>query len=156
MRHTQINARVPGMSADEAFDKICDFESFSGLGPSIRSVEVEEVDETTVRSKWDVDFRGGSMRWTEEDKVDRAARTMRFHQVEGNLKHFEGSWTVEQDGDDATITFQADFAVGLPSMAAFIDPIAEQSIVENLTTVLRGLFGEGIAVEDASTAATAS
>ena len=142
MRSTEVKGRVSGVRAADAFARIADFEAYTELGPSIRSIEVEHVDERTMRSKWDVDFRGGSMRWTEEDRLDPDAGTIAFELVEGNLRSFSGSWTVRDADGGSEVRFAADFAIGMPSMASFIDPVAEDAIRENITAVLRGLFGE--------------
>ncbi len=35
-----------------------------------------------------------------------------------------------------------DFAVGMPAMASFIDPLAERAIRDNIREILQGLFGD--------------
>ncbi len=142
MRSTEVRGRVSGVDAAEAFERLGHFESYAELGPSIRSIEVEHVDARTMRSKWDVDFRGGSMRWTEEDRLDPDAGTISFELVEGNLRSFSGSWEVRDVDGGSEVRFAVDFAIGMPSMASFIDPVAEEAIRENIGAVLQGLFGE--------------
>jgi len=133
---------VTGLEAAEVFERLGKFELYSELGPSIRSLEVEHLDERTMRSRWDVDFRGGSMRWTEEDHLDPEAHTITFELVEGNLRHFSGGWEVNDVDGGSEVRFAVEFAIGMPSMASFIDPVAEQAIRENIGAVLQGLFGE--------------
>ena len=96
MRSTEMNARLNGVSASEAFDRLADFGSYAELAPSINSIEIEKVDERTLRTTWNVNFRGGSMRWVEEDRLDPEAGTIVFDLVEGNLRHFSGSWAVTE------------------------------------------------------------
>lgn len=142
MRTSEVHGHVSGMSADDVFAKLGDFESYVALGPSIRSLEVEHIDDTTMTSKWDVDFRGGSMRWTEKDTLDPAAGTITFELVEGNLRAFSGSWTVTAAGGGNDVRFRVEFAIGMPSMSSFIDPVAEAAISDNISAVLAGLFGD--------------
>lgn len=141
MRSSEVKGRVSGVGAAEVFERLCKFESYAELGPSIRSIEVEHVDDKTMRSKWDVDFRGGSMRWTETDHLDADAGTITFELVEGNLRAFSGMWKVQEVDGGSDVSFAVDFAIGMPSMASFIDPLAEAAINENISSVLQGLFG---------------
>lgn len=142
MRSTELKGRVTGLGADEVFDRLGKFELYTELGPSIRSIDVEHIDELTMRSSWDVDFRGGSMRWTEEDVLDPEAGTITFSLVEGNLRAFSGQWSVTEVDGASEVIFAVQFAIGMPSMASFLDPVAEDAIRENLGAVLAGLFGE--------------
>jgi ribosome-associated toxin RatA of RatAB toxin-antitoxin module len=148
VRSTELKGRVAGLGTAEVFERLGRFELYAELGPSIRSIEVEHVDELTMRSKWDVDFRGGSMRWTEEDRLDPEAGTITFELVEGNLRHFSGVWEVSEADGGSEVRFAVEFAIGMPSMASFIDPVAEQAIRENLGAVLQGLFGEAYRAAD--------
>ena len=148
MRRTELRGRVTGLGPVEVFERLGRFEQYTELGPSIRSIEVEHIDEHTMRSKWDVDFRGGSMRWTEEDRLDAEAGTITFSLVEGNLREFSGQWKVSEVDGGSEVSFAVQFAIGMPSMASFIDPVAEQAIRENLGAVLQGLFGEAYEAVD--------
>jgi ribosome-associated toxin RatA of RatAB toxin-antitoxin module len=142
VRSTELKGRVTGVGASEVFERLGHFDHYAELGPSIRSIEVEQVDDLTLRTKWDVDFRGGSMRWTEEDRLDPEAGTISFDLVEGNLKSFKGRWLVTDVDGGSEVSFAVEFAIGMPSMASFIDPLAENAIRENLGAVLQGLFGD--------------
>ena len=141
MRSTEMNGRLSGVSKADAFARLSDFGSYAELAPSIRSIEIENVDEHTVRTKWNVNFRGGTMRWTEEDRLDPDAGTITFTLVEGSLKQFDGSWEVRDADGGSEVRFLCDFAVGMPAMATFIDPLAERAIRDNVKEILKGLFG---------------
>lgn len=150
MHHAEVRGRVKGRDADDVFTALVDFGSYADYAPDIRKIEVEEQDDGTVISTWDVDFRGGAMQWSESDKMIPEQHRIEFEQTEGNLRHFEGHWQVDDDADGAIITFSADFAVGMPSLASFVDPIAERTITENITSVLNGLFGDAYEPLEAS------
>jgi len=149
--HTaEIHGRVRTADAQQVFDTLAEFERYQEYGDSIRSVQVESAHEGVVISKWDVNFRGGKMQWTEEDTVDRSRLRIDFHQIEGSLRHFSGYWAVERDGGDALIHFVGEFDLGMPSLASFIERIAESAIRENLIAVLRGMFGDRFELEPSS------
>ncbi len=154
MHTAEIRGRVRGISPADVFDTVADFERYVEYGQSIRSVQVESSDEGRVISKWDVDFRGGNMQWTEADTIDKDHMRIDFEQLEGNLRHFTGHWQVASVGDDAVIHFFGEFELGMPTLASFIEPIAESAIRENLIAVLKGVFGEQFELE--SSAASAS
>lgn len=148
MRSTELKGRVTGLGPAEVFERLRKFELYTELGPSIRSIDLEHIDAHTMRSKWDVDFRGGSMRWTEEDRFDPEAGRITFSLIEGNLREFSGQWEVTGVDGGSEVRFAVQFAIGMPSMASFIDPVAEQAIRENLSEVLLGLFGEAYEAVD--------
>jgi ribosome-associated toxin RatA of RatAB toxin-antitoxin module len=153
MRTAEIHGRVRSTSPADVFDTIADFERYVEYGKSIRSVEVQDAADGRVISKWDVDFRGGSMQWTEADTIDRERLRIDFEQLEGNLRHFTGYWQVTSDDGDAVIHFFGEFELGMPTLASFIEPIAESAIRENLIAVLTGVFGEQFDAEPATPAA---
>ncbi len=142
MHTCEIHGRVRDTGAEEVFKSIADFERYARHGQSIRSIEVEQLDDGRILSRWDVDFRGGFMKWTEEDRVDDESHRIDFEQTEGNLRHFSGHWKVDDGDGGATIEFFSEFELGMATLGSFIDPIAEAAIRENLTAVMQGLFGE--------------
>lgn len=155
MHTAEIHGRVRGQTAEDVFDTIADFERYVEYGESIRSVQVEKSEGGVVVSKWDVDFRGGNMQWTEADTIDRERLRIDFQQLEGNLRHFTGYWAVDRDGDEALIHFFGEFELGMPTLASFIEPIAESAIRENLIAVLKGVFGDQFELETPTASASA-
>ena len=133
-----------GVGADEAYRRLIEFEKYPQLTASVRSVQVERsaVDDVLV-SSWAVDFRGGILHWTERDTLDRAARVLAFEQIVGDLELFAGRWQVVEAADDrCTVRFDADLDMGIPSLAAIIDPIATAALRDNVLMILSGLLGE--------------
>lgn len=155
MHAAEIHGRVRATSAQDVFDTIADFDRYQDYGGSIRSVHVESRQGNVVTSKWDVDFRGGKMQWTEEDTIDKDRLRIDFQQIEGSLRHFAGHWAVSPDGEDALVHFFGEFDLGMPSLASFIERIAESAIRENLTAVLRGMFGDRFELEPSAASASA-
>ena len=47
-----------------------------------------------------------------------------------------------QLGGGSSITFRAEFDLGIPSLASIIDPVAQSTLRSNILRILTGLLGE--------------
>jgi ribosome-associated toxin RatA of RatAB toxin-antitoxin module len=144
MRSVLVTARMPNCSADRAYTTLCDFARYPEVAEAVRQVSVQRGDDGTLTSKWEVDFRDGVMEWTEQDDFDDSETTIRFTQVDGDFEELTGAWSARADGDDALIEFRARFDIGIPSLGAIIEPLAERTLHENVAQILRGLLGEDL------------
>lgn len=144
MRHVEIEARVPAAQADTVFDRICDFARYPEYTDAVLGVTVTAAVDGVVESEWSVAFRNGILCWSERDHIDRQARTIVFEQLDGDFDQFTGTWSASPVGPDVRVLFTASFDLGIPSLAAIIDPIAERTLRENIQSILRGLLGEVI------------
>jgi ribosome-associated toxin RatA of RatAB toxin-antitoxin module len=142
MRRVELVARKPQRSAAEIYPVLCDFEQYPRHAAVVRAVNVTARDETTAESEWEVSFRQGILRWTERDSFDPGALTIHFHQTSGDAAHVFGQWTLHDDDDGCLIRFSAAFEMGIPSLSAIIDPIAEQALRDNICSILQGILGE--------------
>ncbi|MGW0554247.1 type II toxin-antitoxin system RatA family toxin [Streptomyces sp. NPDC002926] len=142
MPEVTVDALVTGTSAAAVFDRLRDFASYPRYTDAVRQVVVTGVDADTVDSDWSVNFRNGVLCWSERDRIDASALTIDFAQSDGDFDRFEGSWRVRQDDESVTVRFTAAFDLGMPSLAAIIDPIATRALTESITSILRGLLGE--------------
>lgn len=156
MRTVIIETLVPTASADTVFALISDFEAYPRHTDAVREVVVTSRADGAVDSEWSVNFRSGVLYWSERDDVDAAARRITFEQTDGDFESFAGEWSVEQTGTDVTVRFEARFDLGMPSLAAIIDPIAEQALTDNMHAVLRGLLGESVLFLDSAVDPAAS
>lgn len=130
--------------------------SYPVVCETVLSVTQEHLDDGRMRSTWEVEFRDGVMEGTEEDRVDREARTIDFTQTIGDFEHFPGRRAIRPQNGDSRIEFDAEFNLGVPSLGNLLEPIAERSLRENIATILRSLLGEQIRVnEDPDVEATA-
>jgi len=132
-----------GLDADTAYDRICDFPRYPQLTEAVRDVVITETDDDGgLVSAWTVRFRDGLLRWTERDVFRPLARTIVFTQLKGDFATFEGEWSVEPEGTGCRVTFDSVFDLGIPTLAAIIDPIAESTLRGNVLMILGGLLGE--------------
>ncbi|MFF5492729.1 type II toxin-antitoxin system RatA family toxin [Streptomyces aquilus] len=149
MRHVELHALVPLVSAEEVFATVPRWERYPELAPHVRATEVHTGPPAPVgSSSWELHFRSGLLRWTEEDTFLPESLQIRFEQTDGDFDSFEGVWTLRQQGPDVSVAFTADFDFGIPSLASILDPIAERVIRETVAWAVTGFF-PGTTVLDA-------
>lgn len=148
MRSVSLTASVPGLDAATAYARLCDFSAYPALSEAVRAVTVTAVDGPVSLSTWEVSFRNGILRWTEEDTFDDAARTITFTQLEGDVDEFAGQWRSEPAGPGCEVHFTARLDLGIPTLADVLEPIAVRALVDNTRSVLHGLFGADVEVRD--------
>lgn len=141
MRTVDLVLTVAGVTPADTYTRICDFARYPDLCTAVRSVTVSEASERQSVSQWEVDFRGGLLRWTEQDTFDAAARTITFRQLEGDVAGFDGTWCCTEAGSATRIRFTARLDLGIPSLADALEPIAARALIDNTTSIVRGLFG---------------
>jgi uncharacterized membrane protein len=141
MRTVRLRLHVPGKPASDVYQTLADFERYPELAGAVRSVVVTEVSENRTVSAWEVTFRAGLLRWTEEDTFDPAALAITFHQLEGDAAVFDGSWECADAAQGSEIVFSARLDMGIPSLADALEPIAVRTLIDNIVSIVRGLFG---------------
>jgi ribosome-associated toxin RatA of RatAB toxin-antitoxin module len=143
MRPVILDAVIRGTSADTVFDKVIQFDRYPELAPHVQSATVQRTwPEPTGQSTWELHFRSGLLRWTEQERYFRDELRISFQQTAGDFDEFTGAWLLRQEGADTVLRFAADFDFGIPSLAGILDPIAERVIQETIAWVLVGLFDD--------------
>ncbi|MEU0353066.1 SRPBCC family protein [Streptomyces sp. NPDC006237] len=155
MPSVTLDATIPGTDTHTVFTRLADFPAYPKYTDAVREVTVSPIDDGLVASQWAVNFRNGVLCWSEHDRIDPAALTIDFTQTEGDFDRFDGAWQVTGGDEHTQVRFTATFDLGMPSLAAIIDPIACQALAENIALILRGLFGDHITVTEATPAAAA-
>ena len=144
MRTFSFSAKVKE-KADVVYARLADFTRYPEFAPSVLGVEVDGNSEAdgadSCRSTWEVTFRNGVLRWTEVDHFRREENAIDFELEDGDLDRLEGSWSVRPDGDEATITLELEFDLGLPGLESFLEPVAERALLDNMQEIVRKLFG---------------
>ena len=141
MRTVRLRLHVPHKSAHEVYATLADFERYPELSVAVRSVAVTEVSENRTVSRWEVTFRAGLLRWTEEDTFDPAALSITFRQLEGDIALFDGTWQCTDAAPGSEIVFSARLDMGIPSLADALEPIAVRTMTDNIVAIVRGLVG---------------
>ena len=141
MRTVRLRLHVPHKSASEVYATLADFERYPDLSDAVRSVAITQVSENRTVSRWEVTFRAGLLRWTEEDTFDPAALSITFRQLEGDIAVFDGSWACTDATQGSEIVFCARLDMGIPSLADALEPIAVRTLTGNIVSIVRGLTG---------------
>ena len=147
MRTVALLIDVPGQTAEGVYAALADFQRYPDLADAVKSVVVTSVGDGVTCSQWEVAFRSGLLRWTEEDRFDHAALTIDFRQTEGDIAVFDGAWRCTATETGARISFSARLDMGIPSLADALEPIAARTLVENTVAIVGGLLGETHLVE---------
>jgi ribosome-associated toxin RatA of RatAB toxin-antitoxin module len=137
---------------------LTDFERYPHLCDAVRSVAITEVAANRTVSRWEVTFRAGLLRWTEQDTFDPQALSITFRQLEGDIAVFDGSWACADAADGSEIVFSARLDMGIPSLADALEPIAARALTDNIVSIVHGLVGTAdlVASEVAVPAGSAS
>ena len=141
MRTVLLRLHVPDKPASDVYRTLADFERYPELSDAARSVAVTGVSEDRTVSQWEVTFRAGLLRWTEEDTFDPGALTITFRQLEGDIAVFDGSWRCVDAAQGSEVLFSASLDLGIPSLADALEPIAARTLIANIISIVRGLVG---------------
>jgi ribosome-associated toxin RatA of RatAB toxin-antitoxin module len=141
MRTVLLRLHVPDKPASDVYRTLADFERYPELCDAVQSVAVTGVSENHTVSRWEVTFRAGLLRWTEEDMFDPGALSITFRQIEGDVAVFDGSWQCSDAVQGSEIVFSARLDMGIPSLADALEPIAVRTLIDNIVSIVRGLVG---------------
>jgi ribosome-associated toxin RatA of RatAB toxin-antitoxin module len=141
MRTVCLRLHVLDKPASEVYATLADFGRYPDLCDAVRSVVVTEVSENVTVSAWEVAFRVGLLRWTEQDTFDPAALSITFRQLDGDIALFDGSWECVEAVQGSEIVFSARLDMGIPSLADALEPIAVRTLTDNIVSIVRGLTG---------------
>jgi ribosome-associated toxin RatA of RatAB toxin-antitoxin module len=141
MRTVRLRLHVPRKTASDVYATLADFERYPALCEAVQNVTVTEVSGELTVSQWEVTFRAGLLRWTEEDTFDPATLTITFRQLEGDIAVFDGSWQCVDAAPGSEVLFCARLDMGIPSLADALEPIAARTLTGNIISIVRGLVG---------------
>jgi len=141
MRTIRLRLHVPHKSASDVYTTLANFELYPTLCDAVQNVVVTEVSGNLTVSQWEVTFRAGLLRWTEEDTFDPRTLTIEFRQLEGDIAVFDGSWQCVEAVQGSEVLFSARLDLGIPSLADALEPIAVRTLIANIISIVRGLFG---------------
>jgi hypothetical protein len=140
---SQLSERDP----ERVLRQITDFRRWPNASELVRKVQVTREPDGSETSTWEVVFGQGLLCWSERDWLELDRNRACFEMIEGDPQSFDGHWHVEPAISGSTLTLDADFELGMPSLAHVLDPIAVESIEEAVESVLRGLYGDTLLIQ---------
>lgn len=134
---------------EEVYALVKDMEAYPRFMPALNEVRVLERGENWAITAWDTTLNGMSFKWRERDDFDETSFRIRYAQIDGDLKKFEGEWLVERAGGRSCVTLKVDFEFGVPMLSALLNPVAKVKLRQNGESMLKAIkerFEGGTAV----------
>ena len=125
--------------ADAVYARLTQMEEFPTMMANIESVSVRETGTGYTVSEWVAKLQGTRFRWVERDEFFPEERRITFHQIEGDLKVFQGEWRIVKDGARAEVTLVTEFEFGIPMLAGLLNPVARYALRQNGLSMVRGI-----------------
>jgi ribosome-associated toxin RatA of RatAB toxin-antitoxin module len=129
---------VPGETIEHAWDVVSGFESYPAVMPNVLEVRFLERAGSQAISAWRILLDGIELTWEERDTFE-PLRRIRFEQVDGDLEMFRGAWLLTEIGGGVRVELSVEFDLGIPSLAAVLDPIAVRAIESNSHSMLAAI-----------------
>ncbi|MEV5505170.1 type II toxin-antitoxin system RatA family toxin [Streptomyces orinoci] len=142
MRQVRTTGVAKGRSAAELYPVICDFPRYPELTDAVLRVDTEDFGDGRAGCSWEVKFRRGILKWTEEERFDAARHRVEFTLRDGDLDHLTGHWQLRDEEGGCRVEFACEFDMGIPTLADVIEPIAAQTLGDYIAVILRALVGE--------------
>ncbi len=104
----------------------------------VRVLTRDFTDNSTI-TEWLTNVDGRIIRWIEKDLFDDEAKTIKYRQISGDLKKFEGEWRFQTAGQDTLVTLTVDFEFGIPMLAGLLNPILKKKTQANCEAMLNSI-----------------
>jgi ribosome-associated toxin RatA of RatAB toxin-antitoxin module len=112
----------------------------------VLDLQVAPESDTSSISNWTVKLGPGTASWSQRDTIDRAAKTIRFERLAGDIDVFSGRWAVRDIAGGCSVTFSVEFDTGLFLLAGVVEPMIANLLRENIAAIISGLFGTAASV----------
>lgn len=122
----------------DVWETVCDFEKYPQVMADVLDIRFLERNEGVALSSWKVLLNGSELEWIERDRFTPLER-IQFEQVEGDLEEFRGEWRFSESQSQVIVTLVVDFDLGIPSLAAILDPIGIAAIRANSKQMLASI-----------------
>lgn len=118
-------------------------EKFPEFLPDVQSVKIIAREGPRVVSEWVGVVRefNRTIKWTEEDDWDDAARRCLFRATKGDWDRYQGEWTFEPEDDGTGVRLALDFEMNVPLIGPLIRRVLARLVKNNCDRMLAGLKG---------------
>lgn len=123
----------------EIYPILKEMEKYPDFMEDLISVEVLERKDNTTITKWVSNVDGRTIKWTELDVFDDEQLHIAYRQLEGDLKRFEGEWSLMPIEGGTEVKLTVDFEFGIPMIAGLLNPILKKKVRENSTNMLKAI-----------------
>ncbi|OXB93726.1 hypothetical protein [Parageobacillus galactosidasius] len=78
MGQLKIQASLSGLNSNDVYKKIGNFKNYNKYVDIVRSISVENIDQNTSISSWEIEFENGILRWKERDVFEDKDKVIFF------------------------------------------------------------------------------
>ncbi len=135
MPFVEVTTVVGGTKA-QAYAIAREMERYPEYMENVISVKVIEREQNSTITSWVTNVDGRSFKWKERDFFNDDLHHIRYYQVAGDLKKFEGEWRFEDTEEGTKITLTVDFDLGIPMLAGLLHPILKKKVKHNSEAML--------------------
>ncbi len=118
---------------------LADMTQFPAFMKNVESVAVVETGANYTHSTWRTKLQGATFQWTERDEFFPDEGRITYHQIQGDLKKFEGYWQLRATDKGTEVTLETSFEFGMPMLANLLNPVAKLAIRENAKAMVRAI-----------------
>ncbi len=127
---------------ETCYEIASDMEEFPAFMPNVDEITVLERGENWASTRWVSRLQGRPVKWIEREEFDPEALTIEYRQTEGDLKTFEGGWTFHRENGGTRIHLTVDASLGVPMLAAALDPLIRKLVRDNCNAMLKAIKAE--------------
>ncbi|HMM21394.1 MAG TPA: aromatase/cyclase [Selenomonadales bacterium] len=138
MPYVEVTLPVMAKAAD-IYPIIKEMEKYPEFMPDLVSVEVVEREANATVTRWVSNVDGRIIKWTERDDFDDAGMHIRYRQLDGDLRKFEGEWVLTPLAEGTEIKLTVDFEFGVPMIAGLLNPILKKKVRTNSENMLKAI-----------------
>ncbi len=136
---TEILVEAP---PERCYEIASDMEKFPAFMPSVDEITVLERGKDWARTRWVARLQGKPVRWVEQEDFDDESLRIQYYQLEGDLKTFQGDWTFVSMNGHCRIRLTVEASLGVPMLAAALDPLIKKLIRDNCNSMLEAIKTE--------------
>lgn len=134
---TVQNSILIAASPDAVYAIARDVERFPDFMPDVQRITVLEAAEDGTRQvvAWVglIPAFKLTVKWTEEDLWDDAARTCHFQQVKGDFSAYSGSWEFNAEGTGTRFESTVNYELEIPTIGPLIRGVVRKIMSDNVT-----------------------
>ncbi|QGG47754.1 type II toxin-antitoxin system RatA family toxin [Heliorestis convoluta] len=142
MPYIEITRWVQG-EPEKVYQLASQMEQYPAFMKDVRSIQILERGEGYTITEWVTEVDGRVIRWQERDEFFPHEGLIRYHQLSGDLKKFEGYWKVEEKEEGglkgSQITLVIDFDLGIPMLSALLHPVLKQKVKANSESMVEAI-----------------
>jgi len=128
----------------KVFDIAREVEKYPEFMPDVKDIKVlERRDDGFSRVAWVAHAKVASIdkdiKWVEDENWNYETLSNKFELVEGDYKHYSGTWDFLPEGDGTRMVMEIDYDLGLPLIGPLIVKLLDKIMQNNLDGMLKAI-----------------